>query len=322
MARFVLRRLAIIPVALVLAHFLGYAYAYVARPIRAARTPYIFIQQESPPLLPVYRQYWEQLLRMDFGTMPGAQEPLAGAILRAAVASLGLLAVALTLSVLLGLILGFGAARFDPPRSAQWLTVLSTIGLAMPSFYVGTLLVVASITYILSQGPGSEPLFPIRGFGWDAHLVFPTLALMLRPTAQIARVTSSQLTEEFKKNYVLAARSFGHTWRDIREHVALANVLAPIVLSISGSLRQLVGELILIEWLFQWPGLGRLLGWTLVPPLLSSSAGGPLFLDPPVVAAIVSVFAVLFLAADLVASVLVRVLDPRLRTNEGEQTYV
>jgi peptide/nickel transport system permease protein len=318
--RFVLRRLVVIPIALVLIHFLGFSYAHIAGPIRAARTPYVFVQPENPPLLPTYQSYLEQVAKLDFGTMPGAQEPLVTAILRAAGASLGLLAIVLVVSVVLGLLLGFQAARFDPPRTSQWLTVLSTVGLAMPSFYIGTLFIVASLAYVLTKGPGSSTPFPLRGFGWDSHLVLPAVALMVRPTVQIARVTAGLLVDEFGKEYVLAARSFGHRWRSIRLRFALRNIWSPVVLTITGSLRLLVGELILVEWLFQWPGLGRLLGWTLVPPLLSSGSGGPLFLNPPVVAAVVVIFAAVFLVTDFLADLLVRVVDPRLRAAELERS--
>lgn len=92
------------------------------------------------------------------------------------------------------------------------------------------------------------------------------------------------------------------------------NVLAPIILTIAGSFRLLVGELIVVEWLFNWPGLGNLLASALVPGTLSSSLGStPLFLSPPVVAAVVTIFAAMFLIVDLIASVAVRIVDPRLR---------
>jgi peptide/nickel transport system permease protein len=321
MTRFILRRLAVIPVALLLIHFLGFAYAHFAGPIRASRMPYVFFEVDPPPLLPTYRDYLQQILRLDLGAVPGAQEPLGAAILRATAASLGLLALAFILSIIIGTALGFRASRLNPPRTSQWLTILSTVGLAMPSFYIGSLFVVASITYVLQKGPGTEAPLPIRGFGWDKHLIAPTLALMVRPTVQIARMTSSLLVDELNKQYILAARSFGHTWRAIRGRLALSNILAPVILTTIGSLRLMVGELILVEWLFQWPGLGRLLGWTLVPPLLSSSGGGPLFLNPPVVAAVVAVFAAIFLVTDFIAVVLVRVIDPRLRVSEAETPH-
>jgi peptide/nickel transport system permease protein len=314
--RFVLRRLAVIPAALLLVHLLGFAYAHVAGPIRAARTPYVFVQPDAPPLIETYGSYMEQAIRLDFGRVPGAEESLGNVILDATIASLGLLVLALVFGVLMGVFLGFRAVKINPPRTSQWLTLFSTIGLAMPSFYIGTLFVVASISYVLWKGPGTQTPFPIRGFGWDIHLVIPTLALMVLPTVQIARVTSGLLVEELGKEYVLAARSLGHTWRAVRGRLALRNILATLILTIAGSIRLLVGELILIEWLFQWPGLGRLLGWTLIPPLLSSSGGSPLFLNPPVVAAVVTVLAAVFLVTDFIAAVLARVVDPRLRTPE------
>jgi peptide/nickel transport system permease protein len=315
MTRFMLRRLAIIPIALLLVHLLGFAYAHIAGPIRASRTPYIFVQPDAPPLVPTYRDYLEQVLRLDFGTVPGSEELLAKVIWNATTASLGLLLLTLVFSVLIGLFLGFRAVKINPPRTAQWLTLFSTAGLAMPSFFIGTLFVVASISYVMWKGPGAAAPFPVRGFGWDIHVVLPTLALMLLPTVRIARVTSGLLVDELGKEYVLAARSLGHTWRAVRDRLALRNILAAVILTIAGSFRLLVGELILVEWLFQWPGLGRLLGWTLVPPLLSSSAGSPLFLNPPVVAAVVTVLAALFLLTDFTAAVLARAVDPRLRTD-------
>jgi ABC-type dipeptide/oligopeptide/nickel transport system permease component len=74
----------------------------------------------------------------------------------------------------------------------------------------------------------------------------------------------------------------------------------------------MVGELVVVEWLFSWPGLGRLLAWTLVPSLSSSPAQQALFLDPPVLAALLTVLAALFLTADFVSALLARASDPRL----------
>ncbi|HEX6304924.1 MAG TPA: PQQ-binding-like beta-propeller repeat protein [Anaerolineales bacterium] len=112
-----------------------------------------------------------------------------------------MLGLTLILSVILGLVIGFGAVRNDPPGSARWLTLVSTVGLAMPSFYIGSLFVMGSVFYLLWRGPGTDPLLPLDGFGWDAHLVFPTLALMARPTVQVAQVTAGLLSGELNKQY-------------------------------------------------------------------------------------------------------------------------
>jgi ABC-type dipeptide/oligopeptide/nickel transport system permease component len=121
---------------------------------------------------------------------------------------------------------------------------------------------------------------------------------------------------------VVAARAFGHTWQSIRWDKALRNVLAPIFLTIASSFRLLMAELLLVEWLFNWPGLGRMLVQTLVPPRLSSLGGmvdtSLFFLNPSLVAALLVVFGLLFLLADSISAGLARLVDPRLRLIEEE----
>jgi ABC-type dipeptide/oligopeptide/nickel transport system permease component len=314
MLRYLIRRLLLIPPALLLINFLGFAYAHYARPIRAARTPYLPFVPESGPLIPTYQAYLQTFFNP--ATRSLTQSEILVTLQNAIVASLGLLSIALLLSVLTGVILGLTAVRNEPPGVRRWLTFVSTSGLAMPSFYIGSLLIVSSISYVLWKGPGTELPFPMQGFGWDKHLVLPVIALMARPTMQIAQLTAGVLSGELAKQYVTAGRSLGQTWRSIRSKYAMRNILAPVILTITGSFRLLVGELVVVEWLFAWPGLGRLLAQTLVPPLLSSSRGPNLFLDPEVVAIVLTTFGTLFLFADLIASFLVRIFDPRLGFNE------
>ena len=322
MTRFVVRRLAIIPIALFLAHFFGFAYAHLARPLRAARNPFLAPLIDSEPLLPTYFGYLQQIPESGLGAVPGSGAPLGEVVLQATLASLGLLSIALTLSLIVGWFLGMRAVRTNPPRVARWMTIFSTIGLATPSFYLGTLLIVAMFAYVIWRGPGTGMPFPTQGFGWDIHLVLPVVTLMLRPTAQIAVVISGLLVAELDKQYVVTARSLGHPWKNIRERVALRNIVAPVVLTIAGSARLLMAELIVVEWLFNWPGVGRLLASTLVPTATSAGAGATIyFLNPPLVAALVTVFAALFLIADLIASIVVRAFDPRVREPEPEPAH-
>ncbi|HUV26293.1 MAG: ABC transporter permease [Anaerolineales bacterium] len=326
MAKFILQRLLIIPLLLLLVNFLGYTYAHYARPIRAARTPYVQVE-EAGPLFPEYINYLQTLINLDFGMEIATPDnarvnesvTLGGTLAKATLASLGLLAISLTISVILGLSLGFKATKNDPPDVARWLTISSTVGLAMPSFYIGSLLIIGLIFYIIWRGPDAEMLLPLSGYGWDAHLILPVIALMARPTFQLAQVTAGVLSAELGKQYVIAGRSMGRTWRSIRLHFALKNVVAPVILTIAGLQRFLVGELIMIEWLFRWPGLGRLLGWTLVPAQMTSTRGSPLFLNPPVMATVLTLIAALFLITDFLAAIAVRYLDPRV---EGQETEI
>jgi peptide/nickel transport system permease protein len=280
---------------------------------------------EAGPLLPAYKEYIQKTIKLDFSmevNVPGTRTgpiSLEKTLTSAILASFGLLAVAMILSVIVGLIFGFAAVRNDPPGVARWMTFFSTVGLAMPSFYIGSLLILLMVFYVLTRGPGTDMILPLDGFGWDKHLILPVVALMARPTVQMAQSTANLLSGELSKQYVVAARSVGYNWRSIRNSYALRNIIAPVILTIAGLLRFTVGELVIIEWLFKWPGLGRLLGWTLVPAQLTSTSGSPLFLNPAVMATVVLLIAALFLITDLIAAILVRVFDPRLRIPEGEE---
>lgn len=326
MARFILRRLSLIPLALFCLNFIGFAYAHLARPLRAARNPSLaWIAQDTPPLLPTYGTYLQNSLQLDFGTLPSTtQEPISTTILRTGAASLGLLAVALGLAVVVGLILGLLATQNDPPRTARWLMILSTLGLATPSFYLGSMLIL-SMFYLILYGHNATAglITPTAGFGWDNHLILPTLTLMLHPAVQIAQVTSAMMTAELGKQYVTTARSIGLSWSVVRRRHVLRNILATLILTVGSAFRLLMGELIIVEWLFQWPGLGRLLATTLIPADFSGALGGALFLDPPTVAALFTVFGGLFLTLDLIAAITVRVIDPRLHiAEEPEVSHV
>ncbi|MHB1319781.1 MAG: ABC transporter permease [Anaerolineae bacterium] len=322
MVRFIVRRLLLIPLGVAAAVTLAYAYAHIVQWDYASRYPELqrrlTVAGRPHSLLEAYQGYVQGLLRLDLGTLRSGAS-IADTLFRALGASLGLLCIALLISIPIGLTLGIVGARWTRLRPAGWLTVLSTLGLAMPSFYVGSLLILLSVAYALARkGSGGLP-FPLTGFGWDRHLVFPVIALMARPTVQVAQVTATLLTGELQKPYVVAARSLGHPRATVKRHHALRNVLAPVTLTIATSLRTLVADLILVEWLFFWPGLGRFLAAALIPARDTNMASSPYLLEPALVAALLGVVAAIFLITDFIATVLVRVLDPRLRVGVAEE---
>jgi peptide/nickel transport system permease protein len=310
MARFLLQRFLILLIALFAAHFAGYAYAY------PGGNPFIPVQGPVEPLLPMYAAYMQQLFgEGTLGTFPGSSENVGARLAMSLTASLGLLAAATVLSIIAGMALGILAARSNPPGVAGWMAPFTTFGLAMPSFYLGSLLIVGGIYYAIIGGPQAQIPLPLQGFGWDSHLVLPVLVLMFRPTVQIAQVTADLVAGELGKQYVTAARSLGYDERRIRLKLALRNAIVPVLVTIANSFRLMIGELIVVEFLFAWPGLGRLLVLILIPErsVLAFGAGSYLFNHPPLVAAIAAIFAALFLLGNLLASGLSRSLDPRLR---------
>ena len=305
MLRFFLRRLLAIPLVMLLVNMIGFVYAYVLGPIQERRAPSAFASIKIPQFIPAYLDYLRGLSHLDFGTLPNGGS-VADAIGRAMAASAGLLAVAFLLSILVGLALGRAGVRSDPPVVSRWLALFSTFGQSSPTFYIGVLFISASVMYLL-WGPGHGTLLPFQGFGWDAHMVLPVLALMVRPTLQIAHTTATLLSDELGKQYVTVLQGMGHSRRAIRGRFAFRNILALVILVIAGSWRLLVVELIILERLFNWPGLGRLFSSTLI---LSSSS--PNFLFPPLLAGLLAVLAFFFMSADLIASLAARLVDPRL----------
>lgn len=315
--RFVLTRLLTLGLAVLAAHVLGFGYALVARQVQAAQNPFGSAVNDPPPVLERYAAYLTQVAGGDWGTLPPGVTPLWDLVGQALGASLGLALLAFTLSVTLGMALGVLAVHTHPARVAGWLAPLSTLGLALPSFYIGALVLAGLLSYALADPQATSPL-PLSGFGWDAHLVLPVLALSLRPTAQVAQFTATLLAGEFRQQYVMAARAMGRTWGAIRWHVAMRNILAPVGLVWAGVFRWLWAELVLVEFLFEWPGLGRLLAQTLVAPRGAASPGGIagetlLFLNPELLAVLLAVFVGLFLLTDMLFSALARWVDPRLR---------
>ncbi len=314
MLRFTARSLALFIPALLVAHLLGYAYAHIVAPLHAGRNPLYATPFSREPLGASYAAYLGQALDAGLGPLPGgaADEGLGEAMARAALNSLGLLAIAMTLSVALGMGFGLLAVRGDPPRIAPWLTAAATLGLATPTFFFGVLGVSFVIMWLIYL-PGQTLLLPLTGYGWDRHLVLPVVALMLRPTAQIAQMTAGMMVGELGRQYVVTARSLGASERRIARRHVLRNAMPGVVSTIAASLRLTAGELIIVETLFAWPGLGRMMGLALIPGNSSVAGESALFLNPPVLGAAVALFAALFLLANLAAGLALRALDPRLR---------
>ncbi len=310
MAKYILQRFLLLFPALLLANFAGFAYAYLAR--TGAGNPFFAAHQPGDTLWPQYTAYAQGLLSGSLGPPPGAFGSFAETIRLAGLASLGLFVITLLVSVVGGFALGLLGVRTSPPGVRPWLTWLSTIGLATPSFFIGTL-AVALLLIALVRGPLSQMPLPLSGFGWDAHLVLPVLALAVRPTAQIAQMLAGLIAGELRQPYLDTARGKGLSRRAVIRRHALPNVWAPLAQTVAGAVRLLVGEQILVEWLFGWPGLGRLMAQTLIPPGANAAVFNS-FMDPPLVATLLTLIAAVLLVADAAAAATARYFDPRQRT--------
>jgi peptide/nickel transport system permease protein len=172
----------------------------------------------------------------------------------------------------------------------------------MPEFVTATLLIV------FLAGPDSG-VFPAGGFvppledfwGFVSHVVLPAGTLSLILTAHIARQTRSEMADVLASDYVRAARLKGLSERVVLRRHALPNAMAPTIAVISLDVGYLLGGIIVVEEIFAWPGLGRLLIYALENR------------DLPVIQGVTLVLAMIYAVSNLVSDLVIAAIDPRVR---------
>jgi peptide/nickel transport system permease protein len=165
---------------------------------------------------------------------------------------------------------------------------------SMPSFWLGLMLIL-----VFAVGLGG--ILPAYGSGTARHLVLPAVTLAAAPLAQNVRLIRAGMLEVLGQDYVRTARAKGAPERAVIYRHALQNAALPFVTVTGLSLGFMLSGAIVIETVFSWPGMGRL--------IVQAVPGR----DFPVIQAGVFLFALVFVAVNLVVDVLYGVIDPRVR---------
>ena len=169
---------------------------------------------------------------------------------------------------------------------------LVLLGISTPTFWSGLLLIfIFSISFGLLPSGGAQ--------GW-AHLILPAITLAAPSAAVIARMTRSSMLEVLREDYIKMAWAKGQTEFRIYIHHALRNALIPTVTVAGLQFGYLLGGAVLVETIFNWPGLG----WLIVNAIFSR--------DYPMVQAGVMIFAFCFVLVNLFIDILYTLLDPRV----------
>jgi ABC-type dipeptide/oligopeptide/nickel transport system permease component len=250
------------------------------------------------PLHVQYLDFLRDAPRGDFGLSLRERRPAMGMVLEhfwPATATLALTAI--LLATVLPIPLGVIAATHRDGLLDHLSRLASLFLQSMPSFWLGLML-------ILLVAVGLGGLLPVYGWGTPGHLVLPALTLAAAPLAQNVRLIRAGMLEVLQQDFVRTARAKGLAERRVVYRHALENAAVPF-LTVSGlSLGFMLSGTIVIETVFSWPGLGRL--------LVQAVPGR----DFPVIQAAVFLFAVLFVAVNLVVDLLQGLLDPRARLFE------
>lgn len=231
--------------------------------------------------------------RGDLGSSFRYQEPVTDLIVQKLPATLMLAGLALTLSVVTAVVLGVLAARY--PRSpVAWIAnTLAMLGQSAPAFWVGLMLI-----SVVSVQLG---LLPASGFQSASSLVLPAITIALTTLPTQLRVLRASMTEVLGQEHVEAARAFGlPEWR-INYVYALRNAALPLLTVVGVDIGYLLGGVIVVERVYDFPGIGQL-----ALTALDSR-------DYPLIQGITIVTAGLFVLINLVVDLFYSVVDPRIR---------
>ena len=262
-----------------------------------------------------YVKWMGAFLTGDFGYSFGQMRPVAEILPEVMWNTLQLTLMSLAVTFGVGMLIGIFQAVRQYSASDNILTVVALFFYSMPGFWLALMLILVfslkanqlgwPVQFPASQmtSGGYEFLTPMEQFRERImHLILPSLALGIGSAAGIARYMRGSLLEVIRQDFVRTARAKGLEERVVIFKHALRNALLPIITLLGLTLPFLFSGAVLVEVIFAWPGMGRLI----VDAVFQR--------DYPLIMASSFVIAVLVILGNLVADVLYAIADPRIRT--------
>lgn len=250
--------------------------------------------------------YLSSVLRGDFGYSLGYQQPVINVIFERIPATLLLMLCAVSLSSIIGVILGVEAARRENSFSDRVINTLALLGHSVPSFSVGHMLLIVFALYLglfPSQNMASANQ-ELSGLNYlldvFSHLVLPAATLAIVYLAQIMRLTRTAMLNVLGEDFITTARAKGVGENRVFYGHALRNALLPVVTVVGSDLGMLLSGAVLVETVFAWPGLGRL--------MIDALA----MRDYPVLLGLFLLISITVAVVNFITDIMYSVLDPRI----------
>ncbi len=246
---------------------------------------------------PVWQQYLTYLFNVlhgDFGTSyQSINQPVSRLIAQRLGVSVQLGIQGLVLGIAGGLFVGAVSARNKNNWIDGTLSVISTLGISIPSFIIGL--------FLLEYFGFELAWFPLSGWGTFEQTVLPSVALAIPVFAQVTRFFRSEMVETLNSDYIQLARAKGLTNRQVTNRHAYRNSLIPVLTLIGPLTANILTGSALIEQIFSIPGIGQ----QFVTSIPSK--------DYPVIMGTTIVYAVMLMVAILVTDIIISFVDPRVR---------
>lgn len=259
---------------------------------------------------PIYLQYWKwlwQLIQLNPGYSREYGQPVIEIIVPALKNTLVLTVIAVIIGKALAILLGIFSAVRQYSIGDYLLTALTFIAYSIPAFWLGLMMIIA-FSVKLGWFPTSGIVNPDIAPGtweatvdWIKHLVLPVTVLATSEIIQVQRFMRSSLLEVLRQDYLTTARAKGLSEQAVIGRHALKNALIPVVTIIAITMPRVIGGSTVVETVFAYPGMGRL--------LFTSIMGN----DYVVAMTVVMIIAVTVVACNLLADILYGWLDPRIR---------
>jgi peptide/nickel transport system permease protein len=253
------------------------------------------------PVLVQFADWMVGLATLDLGMSMWTERPVAEEIAGRIGLTLQVALMATVIAVLIAVPLGTLAALYKDTWIDHAIRVFTVGGLALPSFWLGMLIIIA-LLFTVNWVPPIEytPIWvdPVRNL---SQLIWPALAVGYRFSAVLARMVRSSIIEVLKEDYIRTARAKGLYERLVIGRHALSNAMLPAITVIGLEFAFLIGGLVVTEQVFNLNGLGRLF----VQAVTRS--------DFVLVQGIVMLIAAVFIVTNLIVDLLYAYLDPRIR---------
>jgi len=249
-----------------------------------------------------YLTWLKNIATGDFGYSLQSGQKISEILALRMPATLELVLSALILSTILALTLGLFAGAKKGGIADKLSRVLGVVGIAIPDFFIG-LALLNVFAYRVSWLPSGNRVAPGQVTLWDRfpNYILPVATLTIAMLAVLIRYTRNSVLDTLNRDFVKTARSKGvPEWRVLYSHV-FRNSLGPVMVLLAFRLPLLVGGSILVETVFQWPGIGT----TIIAAVTAS--------DYPVIMVVSMLIAMVILVASFLVDIVKSILDPRVR---------
>jgi peptide/nickel transport system permease protein len=306
MQRYIVRRLVQTVIVILLASMVIFAGTRLtADPLKLLLDEHATKEEEAlvRERLGLDRPIWEQFIRFvigmtrgDFGESWVYRKPAMELVLERLPASLqlagGAAALSLVLAIPFGILSGYARASGRWPLLDKLVVIFSLLGISAPTFWVG---IFAILIFAVKLN-----WLPTSGRGTLAHAVMPVCILSFGSLATMVRLARSGMLEAYHEDYIRTARAKGLHERQVLFRHAFKNVMIPVVTVSGMTIGNMLVYATVIETIFAWPGMGRLLQDSMLK------------LDYPVMVAYGMVVAVVFSILNLVVDLSYVIFDPRI----------